>query len=66
LHGFETFVSRNRRTHRVVVIRYAEDFVILCDDLAVLLEAKTRAESWLAEMGLHLKAEKTHTPSIRV
>src|SRR3972149_147864 len=60
LHGFETFVSRNGRKHRVVVIRYADDFVILCDDLDVLLEAKTRAESWLAEMGLRLKAEKTH------
>ena len=60
LHGFETFVSRNGRKHRVVVIRYADDFVILCDDLTVLLEAKTRAESWLAEMGLQLKAAKTH------
>jgi len=60
LHGFEAFVSRNGRKHRVVVIRYADDFVILCDDLDVLLEAKTRAESWLAQMGLRLKAEKTH------
>ena len=60
LHGFEMFVSRNGRKHRVGVIRYADDFVILCDDLNVLLEAKTRAESWLAEMGLRLKAEKTH------
>jgi RNA-directed DNA polymerase len=60
LHGFETFVSRNGRKHRVVVIRYADDFVILCDDLRLLLEAKTRAESWLADMGLQLKAAKTH------
>jgi RNA-directed DNA polymerase len=60
LHGFEMFVSRKGRKHRVVVIRYADDFVILCDDLDVLLEAKTRAEEWLAEMGLQLKAAKTH------
>jgi RNA-directed DNA polymerase len=60
LHGFETFVSRNTRQHRVVVIRYADDFVILCDDLDVLLEAKTRAEEWLSQIGLRLKAEKTH------
>jgi RNA-directed DNA polymerase len=60
LHGFEMFVSHNGRQHRVVVIRYADDFVILCDDLDVLFEAKTRAESWLAEMGLRLKVEKTH------
>lgn len=60
LHGFETFVSRNGRKHRVVVIRYADDFVILCDDWATLLEAKSRAEEWLSKMGLRLKAEKTH------
>jgi RNA-directed DNA polymerase len=60
LHGLETFVSCNGRKHRVGVIRYADDFVILCDDLDVLLEAKTRAEEWLAEMGLQFKAAKTH------
>ena len=43
-----------------MVIRYADDFVILCDDLDVLLEAKTRAEEWLSQIGLRLKAEKTH------
>jgi hypothetical protein len=43
-----------------VVVRYADDFVILCDDLDVLLEAKSCAESWLTEMGLQLKAAKTH------
>jgi len=60
LHGFETFVSRSGRKHRVVVIRYADDFVILCDDLVTLLEAKTRAEEWLSAIGLRLKDEKTH------
>jgi RNA-directed DNA polymerase len=60
LHGFETFVSRNGRKHRVVVIRYADDFIILCDDWTTLLEAKNRAEEWLSKMGLRLKAEKTH------
>lgn len=59
LHGFETFVSHNGRKHRVVVIRYADDFVILCADLTTLLEAKSRAEEWLSKMGLRLKAEKT-------
>jgi len=59
LHGFETFVSR-RGKHRLAVIRYADDFVILCDDLDTLLEARSRAEEWLAQMGLRLKAEKTH------
>jgi RNA-directed DNA polymerase len=60
LHGFETFVSRNRRKHRVVVIRYADDFVILCDDLDTLKQAIACADEWLAQMGLRIKAAKTH------
>jgi RNA-directed DNA polymerase len=43
-----------------VVIRYADDFVILCDDLDTLKDAIARAEAWLAAMGLRLKADKTH------
>jgi RNA-directed DNA polymerase len=60
LHGFEMAVSHQDRKHRVTVIRYADDFVILCDDLEILLAAKQRAEEWLSKMGLQLRAEKTH------
>lgn len=65
LHGFEMFVSRNGRKHRVVVIRYADDFVILCDDLDVLLEAKSRAESGWLKWGCVSKSRKptSRTPS---
>jgi len=61
LHGLETAISTALgKKHRVVVIRFADDFVILCEDLSTLLAAKALAESWLAEMGLALKAAKTH------
>jgi RNA-directed DNA polymerase len=43
----------------VTVNRYADDFVILCDDLDTLKAAIARAEEWLAAMGLHIKATKT-------
>lgn len=59
LHGLEaTLVSQSRR-HRITVIRYADDFVILCQDLATLQQAITAAHAWLAEMGLEIKASKT-------
>ena len=60
LHGFETAIAAVSRRYRIVVIRYADDFVILCEDLATLLEAQARAETWLAEMGLRLSSAKTH------
>ena len=60
LHGLESAVVAVSRRYRVIVIRYADDFVILCADLATLLEAKARAEAWLAEVGLRLKESKTH------
>ena len=61
LHGFETAISSAfGKKYRVVVIRFADDFVIICEDLPTLLAAKALAESWLAEMGLALKAAKTH------
>ena len=41
------------------MIRYADDFVILCEDLTTLKEAIHRAETWLADMGLEIKASKT-------
>ena len=41
------------------VIRYADDFVILHQDLGVILEAKRIAAEWLKGMGLELKDSKT-------
>ena len=60
LHGFEAaLVSTTPQKHKAAVIRYADDLVILHEDLETLLNLKTRAEAWLAEMGLQLKPSKT-------
>lgn len=60
--SFPTTVKKQGRVHgqwQPRVIRYADDFVILHQDLTVIEEAKQRAEKWLQEMGLELKASKT-------
>jgi RNA-directed DNA polymerase len=44
---------------RPKIVRYADDFVILHQDLHALREAHAYAISWLRGMGLELKPEKT-------
>jgi RNA-directed DNA polymerase len=61
LHGLETTIANAfGKKFRVVVIRFADDFVIICEDLATLQMARNLAEIWLAEMGLAMKPSKTH------
>jgi len=60
LHGFETAIAALSRRYRIAVIRYADDLVILCEDLATLRQAQVCAEAWLAEVGLRLSSAKTH------
>ena len=61
LHGLETAITTAfGKKHRVAVIRFADDFVIICEDLATLLAAKVLTETWLAETGLVLKPSKTY------
>ena len=61
LHGLETAITTTLpKRHRLAVIRFADDFVILCEDLATLQTARTLVEKWLAEMGLALKDAKTY------
>ena len=43
-----------------VLVRYADDFVILHTDLNELKQAIKRVRQWLATMGLRLHAQKTH------
>ena len=53
--------SRNRHTlEQPVLVRYADDFVILHSDLNELKRAIKRVRQWLATMGLRLHAQKTH------
>jgi RNA-directed DNA polymerase len=60
LHGLETVIKNVSKGHRVAVVRYADDMVLLCDDLPALEVARTHLEAWLAGVGLRLKASKTH------
>ena len=66
LHGLETAIraafpgnSHGRAPWKPLVVRYADDFVILHEDLAVIERAKQVASDWLAGMGLELKPSKT-------
>jgi RNA-directed DNA polymerase len=59
LHGFESALTSVSTTFRIAVIRYADDVIILCEDLETLLKVERQAETWLAEMGLRLKPSKT-------
>jgi RNA-directed DNA polymerase len=60
LHGFEQAMSAISQRYRITLIRYADDFVALCQDLPTIIAVQEAAEKWLAEMGLCLKATKTH------
>ncbi len=59
LHGFEETLTSVSNRYRIATIRYADDVVILCEDLETLLKVKQEAETWLAEVGLRLKPSKT-------
>lgn len=47
------------RRGKVHFIRYADDFVVLHEDLAVVQQCQTVIAKWLAPMGLELKPSKT-------
>jgi RNA-directed DNA polymerase len=65
LHGLEETVntSYGRRTNRhwvrPTLVRYADDFVILCADREGITAAATATEHWLANLGLQLNPTKT-------
>ena len=42
-----------------IIIRYADDFVVIHPDLEAVKEIKTKISEWLKPMGLTLKNEKT-------
>jgi RNA-directed DNA polymerase len=61
LHGLETALAEAfPKRGQPVIIRFADDFVILCEDLEKLLIARALVETKLAEMGLTLKPAKTY------
>jgi len=70
LHGMENMVktfaetlkgkgSRTNKRDAISLIRYADDFVVLHENLEVIKQCQEKINSWLAEMGLELKPSKT-------
>lgn len=71
LHGLqdaveEAYVRRGRtpKGHsgapvRPRLVRYADDFVVVCRDLEGIEAAQVEVERWLAHVGLHLSPSKT-------
>ncbi|NES06556.1 MAG: RNA-dependent DNA polymerase, partial [Okeania sp. SIO2F4] len=64
----KTLDMRNHKGHQLAwkskvqslsLIRYADDFVILHEDIKVVLKAKAVIQEWLNQIGLELKPEKT-------
>ncbi|MEB3341623.1 reverse transcriptase domain-containing protein, partial [Okeania sp.] len=52
-------ISKRDKRYSLSLIRYADDFVILHEDIKVVLQAKTVIQEWLTQVGLELKPEKT-------
>jgi len=50
--------SRDKRAS-LSVIRYADDFVVMHESKEIVLKCKEILQTWLKNMGLELKAEKT-------
>lgn len=67
LHGLEIAIRaafrRREPGHpsdwRPLVVRYADDFVVMHEDMAVIGQVRHIANAWLADMGLELKPSKT-------
>src|SRR5712691_11869567 len=59
LHGMEAVVTEGSAREQPLLVRYADDFVILHTDLKELQQAGRRVRHWLARMGLQLHADKT-------
>jgi RNA-directed DNA polymerase len=61
LDGMEAIAAQAYRHGRIhpTLIRYADDFVILCQELDGILAARAAVEQYLAGMGLRLHPDKT-------
>jgi RNA-directed DNA polymerase len=69
LHGLETNIAqsfRPRRGNRIppMVVRYADDFVVLHPDLQFIEQCAKATREWLRPLGLELKASKTRITHI--
>ena len=63
LHGMEEVVTTgtaNRQSReQPLLVRYADNFLVLHSDLNELQQGVKRVEPWLARMGFHLHPDKT-------
>ena len=61
LHGLEEVVKEAypRKKNAVALIRYADDFVVIHQDRAVVEDCQVIISEWLKDMGLELKPSKT-------
>ncbi len=62
LHGMEEVVqSKRNRKHQEqpILIRYADDLVLLHSDREKLKQAEQKLINWLADMGLYMNPKKT-------
>jgi RNA-directed DNA polymerase len=58
LHVLDTAWTK-RHAHLGVLVRYADDFVVMCDTRAACEEAEQRVRAILARLGLELHPDKT-------
>jgi RNA-directed DNA polymerase len=60
LHGLEVAAADGLPRYRQPqVVRYADDFVVMHDDLAIIRRVQEHLTAWLAGLGLELKPSKT-------
>jgi RNA-directed DNA polymerase len=68
LHGMENRIKqmarelpgeKKKNCHALSLIRYADDFVILHEDITVVQRCQEIISEWLLDMGLELKPSKT-------
>ena len=52
-------LGRRDKMTSLGVIRYADDFVIIHNNMDILKEAKEETQKWLKQVGLEIKPEKT-------
>jgi RNA-directed DNA polymerase len=57
LHGMENLIKGINKN--AYMVRYADDFVVLHNELKVVEKCKMAIEEWLKEVGLELKPSKT-------
>jgi RNA-directed DNA polymerase len=56
--GTKQHYSKNKKIQSLVVIRYADDFVIIHKDLNTLYDIKTEISNWLSDIGLSINESK--------